>query len=191
MADNFDIFKWDADKTRAATLLAVGDLTNDQIAETLDIGIATLYNWKNHGEFKQEVLRLKAEIREEILYNEIADLVHRVRRYNKRWKQIDRLIDARAKEHREVPGGDTGLLVRDIKGKSENDVYFFDAALIREERELAKQVAQDTGQWTEKHEHGFAKLSDAELIAEAKVALAGVLEAGTIEAGNDLDVSAE
>ena len=167
-------FEWDVNRETAASLLAIGELTNDEIAERLDIGIATLYRWKNYQEFKDHVLKLRAALREEVLYNEIADIVHRVRRYNKRWKQIDRLIDARAKQHSNIPGGDTGLLVRDIKGRAEHDVYFFDAALIREERELAKQTAQDLGQWTEKHEHDFSRLSDEELIAKAKEFLAGV-----------------
>jgi hypothetical protein len=145
-------FVWDDDKRIAAAKLAVGDLTNDQIAEELDIGIATLYLWKRHEDFKAEVLKIKEQIREEIIGFQIANPVHRIMRANKRWQKIDKLFDARSKEmDGEIAGGDTGLLVRDYKGKdADRAVYSFDAALVREERELQKYVSQELGQWTEK-----------------------------------------
>ena len=50
-------------------------------------------------------------------------------------------------------GASTGYIVRDVKNNGQA-VYAFDAALMRERRELRKQAAQELGQWTEKTEIG-------------------------------------
>lgn len=144
------IFEWDAKKDEAALLVAKGELTNEKIAEKVEIGVATLYRWKDYQEFKERVEELVLVFREEALKHEIGDLGKRLKRYNKRWQQIDQLISARsvAPENQEVAGGTTGLLARDIKG--EVYVFKFDAALVKEERELAKQASIELGQWQEK-----------------------------------------
>lgn len=143
-------FKWDARKEEAAILLARGELTNEEIADKLDMGIATLFRWKNYQEFKERIDEFTAQFREAALKQEIGDLGKRLKRYNKRWQQIDQLIKERSidEKNQRVAGGTTGLLARDIKGEVE--VWKFDAALVKEERELAKQAAIELGQWTEK-----------------------------------------
>lgn len=143
-------FKWDARKEEASILLARGELTNEEIAEKLDMGIATLFRWKNYQEFKERVEELVTVFREEALKQEIGDLGKRLKRYNKRWQQIDQLIKERstAEKNQNVAGGTTGLLAMDVKG--EVNVWKFDAALLKEERELAKQAAIELGQWEEK-----------------------------------------
>ena len=151
-------FEWDSTREQAAMLIAVGDLTNDEIAERLDIGVATLYRWKTSQEFKDRVKEIKETLRQEILDTSIGDIVKRIQRSNKRWMAIDKLISARASDPAMygVPGGDTGLLAHDQKAvgsgptQSIVDVYTFDAALIKEERELQKQTAQELGQWTDR-----------------------------------------
>jgi len=151
-------FEWDSTKEEAAMLIAVGELTNDEISERLDIGIATLYRWKTYQEFKDRVKELKDAIRKEIMDTSIGDIVQRIRRANKRWMAIDKLIAARGSslECKNAPGGDTGLLTYDMKvigtGPMQQtvEVFTFDAALLREERELQKYVSQELGQWTEK-----------------------------------------
>lgn len=73
-------------------------------------------------------------------------------------ERIQQLRDARAADLATVPGGDTGLIVRQMKsvGFGENNTlveeYAFDAALSRELRETLKQAAQELGQWSEKQE---------------------------------------
>lgn len=63
------------------------------------------------------------------------------------------LIEDRAEEmEEEIAGGETGLLVRDLKGTFDRPVYKYDAAVIREIRELLKQIAILQGFWTEKKE---------------------------------------
>jgi hypothetical protein len=51
-----------------------------------------------------------------------------------------------------VAGGKTGLLVREYKGHSDLPVYKLDAALLKEMRDLEREIAIELGQWTEKKE---------------------------------------
>jgi hypothetical protein len=147
------LFEWDDKKTQAAVLLAKGELTNQQVADSVEIGVATLYRWKDYQEFQERITEEVAAFRDAAMKQEIGDLTKRLARYNKRWQQIDQLISERATadQNKEVPGGTTGLLARDIKG--EVHVWKFDAALVKEERELAKQASIELGQWQEKVEH--------------------------------------
>jgi hypothetical protein len=49
-----------------------------------------------------------------------------------------------------IPGGTTGLLVRDYKGKDANqEIYRVDVGLLQEMRFHEKQAAQELGQWSE------------------------------------------
>jgi hypothetical protein len=64
-----------------------------------------------------------------------------------RCRRMRQLMDQRAVEMADVPGGDTGLLVEDLKGKVV--VYRFDRNLLAEIRAHERQVAQELGQWME------------------------------------------
>jgi hypothetical protein len=65
------------------------------------------------------------------------------------------VMEERAADMAEVPGGKSGLLVRQIKqignGDSAREVeeYKLDAGLLSEFREHEKQIAQELGQWQE------------------------------------------
>src|SRR5262249_49698979 len=49
------------------------------------------------------------------------------------------------------PGGATGFIVRDYKGKNaDQPFYCYDSALMRDRLALRKQLAQELGQWTER-----------------------------------------
>lgn len=76
----------------------------------------------------------------------LDDLVDRMRR----------VIEARAEDMKNVPGGDTGLMVRQVKkvGDSVVEEYAVDTGLMRETREFLKQSAVEVGEWTEKKEIG-------------------------------------
>jgi hypothetical protein len=65
------------------------------------------------------------------------------------------MLDEDGNKRREgAPGGATGFITRDFKSTRDAliPVYAFDAALMKERRELRKQIAQELGEWTEKHE---------------------------------------
>ena len=71
----------------------------------------------------------------------LQDLVDRMRR----------VMEERGAEMADVPGGSSGLLVKTYKGKdADTAVYRFDAALVEQINATCKQVAIETGQWTEK-----------------------------------------
>lgn len=178
------MFTWDQHKEEAAVLLALGELTIAEIADKVDVTDRTIYVWKTEHEFMARVTDCKAEIRERVFSEGIADKALRIRRLDKRWKAIDRLIEARAFDlAMHVAGGDTGLLAHEQKSIGAGDlatvvdVYKADTALLKEEREIAKQAAIELGQWTEKVEHDISKLSDAELISRAKACFVGAFEA--------------
>ncbi|MBV8071739.1 MAG: hypothetical protein JO270_17645 [Acidobacteriaceae bacterium] len=75
--------------------------------------------------------------------------------------RMEAVIEARGKdpEHQKAPGGDQGIQVRTIKGTGGGDnfvrveEYEVDTGLLKEYREYQKQLAQEKGDWTEKHEH--------------------------------------
>lgn len=73
--------------------------------------------------------------------------------------RIGRLIEERGAEPdmQAVPGGSTGLLCRDYKGKDANKaVYRFDAELMRVRHEALERAAIEVGEWKQKVEHGGA-----------------------------------
>ena len=74
---------------------------------------------------------------------ELQDLLDRARA----------LIEARAVELKDIPGGETGLLCRDLKGRNaDQPVYKADVSLMAEIRGVMRQAAEELGQWVEKRE---------------------------------------
>ena len=93
------------------------------------------------------------------------------------------MIEALALEYSDHPGGDTGMLVKDYRGKNaEQETWKFDAALEAQINATMKQAAIEEGQWSEKREmSGSVPLEVAKAIlnsgrdrlaAEKKAALA-------------------
>lgn len=170
-------FAWSDASADAAVLLAEDRLTDATIAKRVGVSRTTLHTWKQHPEFSAKVTEHYNELIERARRRGIARLDRRMDAYEDRHKRMTTLIRERARDMRgEVPGGGTGLLVRVPKrvelvttsmtadddgeptqeetttSRTEVFEYEFDAPLMRELRELEKQVAQDTGQWSEKRE---------------------------------------
>lgn len=167
-------FKWDATKENAAVLLAVGELTIEQIAQQCDVVEATIYNWKTSNEFQARVEENREELRKRVFTEGIADVANRLRRLNKRWNQIDQIFRERADEplDRLQPGTSTGLLRKVVQTKTtksgdvfQTEYFVPESDLLREERELSKQAAQELGQWEEKTRTSFdlKNLTDEDL----------------------------
>jgi hypothetical protein len=84
----------------------------------------------------------------------------RIQSYQRNWvrlqRALDLLLDARGEELKDIPGGASGLLYRDYKGKgADRPVYKVDPAiteLVAELRALGRQAAEDLGQWVQKRE---------------------------------------
>lgn len=143
----------------AVLLVAEDKLTDATIARKVGIDRSTLHRWKKKPEFAASVASLEDELFERARRRGIARLDRRIDAANDRHERMNALIAARAKDMKgEIAGGETGLLVRQFKsvgngpGARVVTEYVFDSALVRELREHEKQVAQDTGQWTEKRE---------------------------------------
>jgi phage terminase small subunit len=109
----------------------------------------------------------------EIKARGIADKQNRIDAENDRHRRLQQIIDERAIDPwvADVPGGTTGLIVKQLKtvkhvhepdpsaqdGKTVQVTVEIweatvDTALLREMRELEKQVAQERGEWTERQE---------------------------------------
>ena len=67
-----------------------------------------------------------------------------------RHDRLNLIVEERAADMAEAPGGKSGLLTRDYKGKNADQVvYKLDTGLLSEFREHERQVAIELGQWQE------------------------------------------
>jgi len=81
---------------------------------------------------------------------EISSRNARVQTLQNRWDKMRRVIDERAAspDFADVPGGTTGLLCKDYKGKvADTVVYKVDTGLLAELRGHERQAAEELGQW--------------------------------------------
>lgn len=108
---------------------------------------------------------------------ELAVRLNRVNALEYRWQKIQQVIEERAADPSmaKIPGGKTGLLVRQIKvvghgaGMRIVPEYVFDAGLMREARAHEEQAAKEVGQLVERRDMkiDFKNLSDEDLEALA------------------------
>ena len=158
----------------AAALVAEDAQTDEEIAASVGVDRRTLTRWKHDEDFIAEVRRLIEEYEKQILHVGIAQRRKRLDALNNRWHRMQKVIEARAVDpaHAVAAGGDTGLLVRDVKGAAGEivEVFAVDTALLKEMRETEKQAAQEVGQWVEKiaeTKPDGSQLTDDERIARA------------------------
>jgi len=115
------------------------------------------------GPFQLKHVRTRAkktysQLREEFerdAHNEgLARRAVRVREKMARRSLLKQIIAERGADisMQDVPGGKTGLLIREYRGQSELPVYKLDATLLKELRDLEREIAIELGQWTEKKE---------------------------------------
>jgi hypothetical protein len=158
-----------AKQEKAVALLVDGKLSDEAIAKKLKVHRSTLDRWKRLPKFVAREQELRGRVREAITDASIAIKQNRVNSLADIHARMQRVIDARAKEHSKVPGGDTGLLVRSYKvigtGPTAYEVeeYTVDTALLREMRETKKHIAIELGEWVEKHD---VKTDSRKLLAE-------------------------
>lgn len=170
-------WEWNSQRSLAAELLAAGSLTNAEIVARVGVGKRQYYYWLTVPEFKARVEELATAQRAALAERSISNRQARLDALDDLWQRMRQLIRERAADPAmaKVPGGRTGLLVRELKlvkvlqsrqrGKDgsegelmparaviETEVYTFDSALIREIRETQKMAAQELGQWSEKVE---------------------------------------
>jgi hypothetical protein len=166
-----------AKQRKAAVHLALDELSDEQIAERLGIHRATLDRWKDLPALKylmrEEADKIALALRSEGITNK-ANRLQMYRDHSDQFEQIrqERAKDAETVESKMnlygVPGATTGWIVGSLKlvkhitsGDGDDDQrvwmeesweYSVDTAMSREINNIRKQVAQETGQWTEKAE---------------------------------------
>lgn len=182
MAHDVAQFEWSRARTRAAALLAAGDLTDEEIARRCKVSRRSLARWKLVPEFAERVAQDRRALREAILKEGIADKQARMLALNTTMERLQQVMKERAVDPlvKDVPGGETGLIVpepmfvkvyrgdgngqegADPEGQQMTVIpkearlvykYSVDVAVLKELRETLKQAAIETGEWTEKQEH--------------------------------------
>jgi hypothetical protein len=98
--------------------------------------------------------QLREEFEREALNEGLARRAVRLREKMERHALLKQVIGERGQHvnMQDVAGGKTGLLVREYKGHSDLPVYKVDAALLKELRDLEKEIAIELGQWAERKE---------------------------------------
>lgn len=169
-----------ARQEQAALAVALDQQTDAEIAAQVGITDRQLARWKKRAEFAGRVAELRAAFARSVEARGIADRQARVQRLQDLLDRMTAIVEGRAADMASVPGGASGLLVRQYKqtGKDSYEVeYAFDAALPREMRATMQQAAQELGQWTTKSE---LKVSDLDAAIERELArLAGGAEGAT------------
>ena len=153
-------FRWTQKSESAAALIVQGELRLAQIGERVGVDRRTLYEWRNDPIFHARVDEETERYRSEVNRIGLAKMECRLNALNDRWMALQRVIIDRGldPEIQGVPGGSTGLLVKQVKGvgRGENfelvTTYRLDVGLLRSLLDLEKQAAQELGQWTNRTE---------------------------------------
>ena len=139
---------------RIAQYAAQGVYTRDAIAKRENMGRFALDQRLRSAGLQERIKFYRQKFAEEIFQQHIADKNARMAEYDRRWKSLLMVIEARASDPRskKFPGGETGLLaIYPIKlGKDIVQVAEVDTGLLGELRQLEKQAAIEAGQWEEK-----------------------------------------
>ena len=168
-------WRWTKQRVRAAYLVAENVQTRAAIANEVGISTRQLLAWLQVPAFSQFIERKIDETRKALAERYIAQKQQRIASYIEDFERTDQIIKERAEALKDVPGGKSGLITHDVKsiGAGENatmvDIYEFDAALVRERRAIRKDVAEELGQLTQKHDFKFSgdprELSPEQLLA--------------------------
>ncbi|MCL4370553.1 MAG: hypothetical protein M1380_06565 [Chloroflexi bacterium] len=106
------VFKWTARVDEAAMLVALDELSNEEIAKQVGITRQGLDKWKRRPDFQEKVGELTAALAEAVKGKGIAERQNHLEALNERWKLMHKVIEERAVQYAGVPGGgSTGLLV--------------------------------------------------------------------------------
>ncbi len=168
-------------RDEAAQLVAEGRLTLEAVAEEVGVHRRTISRWLKEYDFMARVQEVVKEFEDQ----------SRGRLLSQRWGRIEKLIDRAeeiealfaARRLQEAEGDDpsvaaqiaTGHVVKRPKyighGKYSERLYEYEAdtALLREYRETLKQIAIETGQWSQQAEVGGSGAVGPLVITERRV----------------------
>lgn len=141
---------WTRQRGKAAQLLADG-ATELFVAHELGISRNTLTAWRQRPEFVARMEEHAAKVAAALAEKSISNKQARVAALEERWLKMRAVIAARAADDSmaDVPGGPTGLVVRQYKaaGKQLVEEFAVDTGLLRELRGHEEQAARELGQW--------------------------------------------
>lgn len=166
----------DPKKEEAAQFVAEGRYEYGEIAEKIGIDRITLHRWRKEPKFAVRVTFLRKDLSDAALARAIRRKEYRVNILADLQSRLVAVIEKRAADPTmaEIPGGETGLLVRKpvaSMGAIAGYEYAVDTGMIRELRGIQEQVAKELGQLVDKHEQRFIRgvedLTDEELAAIA------------------------
>lgn len=165
---------WTKARRKAAQLLCQGKM-DSQAADGAGVSRMSLARWKLRDEFNEYRAELMADlnrrIKNEFLANKGGRLETLISDFNatslilqERGVDCEWLGEDGKPRKSGAPGGSTGYLAREYQSRDTADVmhegkpakvtspkavYKFDSAIMRERRELRKQIAIELGEWEE------------------------------------------
>lgn len=165
---------------QAAVLSAEDELSDETISAQLGIGRSTLRRWRELPLFRDAVAEHTAELERQTLRLAIARKRERLKVLDSLHSKSLALMTARAEQYADVPGGDTGLIVGQLKqvrhiSESPKDdgpqtwteehwEYSADIGLMREIRATQEQAAKELGQWVDRSESFGAMTSTIQIV---------------------------
>lgn len=128
--------------------------SDESIAKEAGVSRSTIARWKRDSEFQAMIEDAKGKIVADAIRLPSAQKHQRIRNLHEIAEKIRDVISLRGERYsnEEAAEAATGLIVRRQKISASGDVvteWEFDAAPIRELRELYRHIAQETGQWEE------------------------------------------
>lgn len=164
---------------KAAVLVAEDRQKDQEIAEELKITRRTLTNWKALPRFSARVQEIGEELASRARNRGIARRERRLASLQALHNGLLRVIEERGADPSmaEVPGGRTGLLVRQFKVSGDTVVteYAVDTGTVRELRAVQEAAAKELGQLIDRHEHRLIRRIE-DLTDEELAALAGITD---------------
>jgi hypothetical protein len=181
---------WTKKREDAAKLMCQG-VSDVLIARKLNVNPRSIARWKDRDEFNERRTELMAEltlkVKREFLANKSGRIQSLVEDFNalslilnERGIDCEWLDEAGKPRKSGAPGGSTGYLAREYQSRDTADVmhegkpakvtspkavYKFDSAIMRERRELRKQIAIELGEW------GEVKIPDSDRLDEVLAVL--------------------
>jgi Helix-turn-helix of insertion element transposase len=145
---------------KACRLLAEDALSDEQIAAECGVTRRALAKWKKRPGFAARLKQITTAYADRALKHGLARRERRIAVLNELHDKMLKVIDDRAKsdEYATLPGGQTGLVVKTLKGIGKGDdfqvveVYEVDTGTLKEIRGTQEQAAKELGQWVDKQE---------------------------------------
>ena len=127
-------------------------MTDTAIAEVMAVNPSTISRWRQRH--KAELAAAAAKLHEAIIDLTITEKVHRLQAKQERWLGLRQVVAERGADPSmaNVPGGKTGLMVRQYKMLGSGDYaqvveeYKVDTGLLSAASELEAEAADELGQ---------------------------------------------